>query len=442
MKLLCALLFLCGMSSAADKPDFLYILADDLGYADVGFNGGKDIPTPCLDRLAASGATLTNYYVQHVCSPTRAALLTGRYPIRFGVQQGVIRPGDTYGLPLAERTLSLALREAGYTTAITGKWHLGEFDPAYLPTRRGFDIQYGHFFGALNYTAHLRDGKHDWYRNDRPSKDEGYSTHLLAKEACRVLSEQPKDKPLFLYVPFNAVHSPYHTAPGRETDFAELPKARREFATMLSEMDTAVGQILTALDESGRRKNTLIVFSSDNGGVGPASNGSLRGKKGTPYEGGHRVAACVSWHDRIKPGTKISEPLHVVDWFPTMAGLAGIPLDTDHQKRPLDGRDILPVLTQGAKSPHDAILIHHDSVSSALRLGDWKLVRHHDPGRKSGVGEADIGLFNLVDDPGERTDLADKEPEKLQELTAKLEEFTKAAIPPRSDPTGMGPAKK
>ena len=147
------LAFLCARTVAAEKPDVIYIMADDLGYADVGFNGGKDIPTPHLDKLAASGAVLRQFYVQHVCSPTRAALMTGRYPIRYGLQQGVIRPGEKYGLPLAERTLSLALREAGYTTAITGKWHLGEFDPAYLPTRRGFDIQYGHFFGALDYAA-------------------------------------------------------------------------------------------------------------------------------------------------------------------------------------------------------------------------------------------------------------------------------------------------
>ena len=440
MKSLLLLLFaslsvLCGQLSAADKPDIVYLMADDLGYTDVGFNGCKDVPTPHLDKLAASGAILTSYYVQHVCSPTRAALLTGRYPIRYGLQQGVIRPGDKYGLPLAERTLSLALREAGYTTAITGKWHLGEFDPAYLPTRRGFDIQYGHYFGALDYTTHIRDGKHDWYRNDQPSKDEGYTTHLIAKEAVRIVKQQPKDKPLFLYVPFNAVHGPYQTAPGRENDFASLPGPRRVFATMLSEMDGAVGQVLAALEESGRRDNALIIFSSDNGGVGPATNGSLRGKKGTPYEGGHRVAACVSWQGRIKPGSTIAEPLHVVDWFPTLAGLAGIPVDAAHQKRPLDGRDILPVLTAGAKSPHDAILIHDDAASSAARMGDWKLVKHH------AAAKVATELFNLAADRGEQNNLATKEPRKLAELEAKLAEFQKGGIAPRSDPTGMAPQK-
>lgn len=439
--LIALLCVLCGQSPAADEPDFIYFMADDLGYADVGFNGCKDVPTPHLDKLAASGAILSQYYVQHVCSPTRAALLTGRYPIRYGLQQGVIRPGDKCGLPLAERTLSLALREAGYTTAITGKWHLGEFDPAYLPTRRGFDIQYGHFFGALDYTTHLRGEKRDWYRNDQPNDEKGYTTRLLAKEAARIVNGQPKDKPLFLYVPFNAVHSPYHTAPGREKDFAGLPKARREFATMLSEMDTAIGDILAALDASGRRENALIVFSSDNGGIGPATNGPLRGRKGTSYEGGHRVAACVSWAGKIKAGTTIAEPLHVVDWFPTLAKLAGIPVDAAHQKRPFDGSDILPVLTEGAKSPHDAILIHHDPASSALRMGDWKLVQHYATNRPRKAAAASTELYNLAADRGEQNNLAAKEPEKLAEMSAKLEEFKKGAIEPRSDPTGIEPPR-
>jgi N-acetylglucosamine-6-sulfatase len=435
------LAFLCTRSAAADKPDVIYFMADDLGYADVGFNGGKDIPTPHLDQLAASGAVLQQYYVQHVCSPTRAALMTGRYPIRYGLQQGVIRPGDKYGLPLAERTLSLALREAGYTTAITGKWHLGEFDPAYLPTRRGFDIQYGHFFGALDYSTHMRGQQRDWYRNDQPSAEEGYTTRLLAKEASRIVTEQPKGKPLFLYVPFNAVHSPYHTAPGREKEFAQLPKARREYATMLSEMDTAIGGILAALDDAGRRERALIIFSSDNGGIGPADNGMLRGRKGTPYEGGHRVAACVSWKGRIKPGSTITEPLHVVDWFPTLAGIAGIPTDATHQPRPFDGRDILPVLTGSAKSPHESILIHHDEVSSAVRAGDWKLVKHYGKGNARKKSAAGTELFNLAADPGEKNNLATAEPKLLAELEAKLAAFVSGAIAPRSDPTGMGPKK-
>jgi len=427
-------------AAESDHPDIVIFLADDMGYADVGFNGGRDIPTPQLDALAARGAVLEQFYVQTVCSPTRAALMTGRHPIRYGLQQGVIRPHMEYGLPLAERTLAHALQEAGYTTAITGKWHLGEYDPAFLPTRRGFDIQYGHFFGMLDYSTHLRDGQLDWYRNDEPCDDEGYTTRLIAREAVRIVGEQPAEKPLFLYVPFNAVHSPYHTAPGRESDFADLKQARREYATMLSEMDTAIGQVLDALDTAGRRDDALIFFSSDNGGVGPASNGSLRAGKGTPYEGGHRVAACVAWDGKIKPGIRIAEPLHIVDLFPTLAGIVGIPVDAAHQPRPFDGLDILPVLTNGAKSPHEEILLSCEPSQSSLRVGDWKIVINRQRATRKNPNPANantVELFNLADDHSEQHNLAESHPEKLAEMQRRLARYQAEAIEPHSDPTGL-----
>src|SRR5678815_1937126 len=211
------------------KPNILYILADDLGYADVGFNGGKEIQTPNLDRIGKSGAILESFYVQPVCSPTRAALLTGRYAVRTGVYN-VVRPSAPWGLPLAERMLPQALREAGYETAICGKWHLGEFEEAYRPTRRGFDHQYGQWFGAIDYFTHLRDGKHDWHRDDQPSKDEGYSTHLLAREAVRRIREKQADKPLFLYLPFNAVHAPHQVPESYLAPYEKLKGPRRVYA--------------------------------------------------------------------------------------------------------------------------------------------------------------------------------------------------------------------
>jgi len=172
------------------KPNIVYFLVDDLGHTDVGFTGSRDIRTPNIDRRAKEGAVLDSFYVQPVCSPTRAALLTGCYATHTGVYT-IVRPGARWGLPLAERTLPQALREAGYTTAICGKWHLGEFQPDYMPTRRGFDHQYGHMFGALDYFTHIRDGKHDWYRDDKPLQEEGYTTHLIAKEACRLIPIRP-----------------------------------------------------------------------------------------------------------------------------------------------------------------------------------------------------------------------------------------------------------
>ena len=174
----------------APRPDIVVILSDDHGWADVGWHG-KEIRTPNLDALAAAGARLEQFYVQPVCSPTRAALLTGRYPMRHGLQVGVIRPWARYGLPLEERTLPQALREVGYTTAICGKWHLGHFEPAYLPTRRGFDHQYGHYNGAIDYNTHTRDGGFDWHRDDQVCRDEGYSTFLIADEAVRLIRAQP-----------------------------------------------------------------------------------------------------------------------------------------------------------------------------------------------------------------------------------------------------------
>lgn len=419
-----ALLALCVQ--AGEKPNIVYILADDMGYADAGFNGGKQTRTPELDKLARSGAILESYYVQPVCSPTRSSLMTGRFVTRTGVYS-VVRPNAPWGLPLAERTLAQALREAGYETAICGKWHLGEFQPEYLPTRRGFEHQYGHWFGAIDYFTHMRDGKHDWYRDDKPCNDKGYSTHLVAREACRIIREKPAGKPLFLYVPFNAVHAP-HEVPNEYTKpFAGLAGVRRTYAGMLAAMDEAVGQIVAALKEAGLLENTLLLFSSDNGGPNPGkvtSNGPLRAGKGTIYEGGIRVCAFATWPGHIAAGQTIREPLHIVDWYPTLVKLAGGSLE---QALPLDGRDILPVLTQGAKSPHDVLPLPGTARSvAALRAGDWKLLM------KGGA----IELYNLAEDIGEKNNLATAKPEKAAELQGKLKAFLESAVPPGGGATG------
>ena len=210
LRLLFILLSTATLATAADsRPNIVFMLADDLGRADCGFMGGTVIQTPHLDKLAKEGAILDQFYVQPVCSPTRAALMTGRYPMRHGLQVGVVRPWAQYGLPLEERTLPQGLKQGGYETAIVGKWHLGIFQPAYLPLQRGFDHQYGHYNGAIDYFTHERDGGFDWHRDDRENRDEGYSTHLLARESERLIRERDKSKPLFLYLPFNAVHGPF-----------------------------------------------------------------------------------------------------------------------------------------------------------------------------------------------------------------------------------------
>ncbi len=417
------------------KPNIVYFLVDDLGYADVGFMGSKDVRTPNIDRLAKEGAVLESFYVQPVCSPTRAALLTGRYATHTGVYT-VVRPGAPWGLPLEERTLPQALRDAGYTTAICGKWHLGEFQPEYMPTRRGFDHQYGHMFGALDYFTHVRDGKPDWYRDDKPLREEGYTTHLVAKEACRLIREQPTDKPLFLYVPFNGVHAPYQVPPEYKKAFPNLSGNRQTMAAMLSVVDEAIGQITTALEEKGLRKNTLIIFSSDNGGPAPgrvSRNTPLRAGKGTIYEGGLRACAFATWPGHVPAGTTIRERMHAVDWYPTLLRLAGA---SREQKFAPDGLDVWPMLTKGERSPHDAILLAGTVPSkAAIRMGDWKLLLNageqnaeETPPGGDGV-TAKVELYNLTDDVGESKNLAVSQPEKVKQMRARLDAFLKNAVP-------------
>ena len=430
------------LEPAAPKPNIVFILMDDLGYADCGFRGGKEIKTPNLDKLASRGAVLESLYVQPVCSPTRAALMTGRYATRTGVYT-VVRPHAKWGLPLSERTLASALKEAGYETAITGKWHLGEFDRAYLPTSRGFDHQYGHYFGALDYDSHIRDQSHDWYRDDKELKEEGYTTHLLAREACRLIAEKDKSKPLFLYIPFNAVHGPLMVPDSYLKPYPELKGPRQKLAGMLSAADEAVGQVVAALETAGLRENTLIVFSSDNGGPKPGTNTPLRNFKGSIYEGGVRAAGFVNWPGHIPSGVTINQPMHTVDWYPTLVKLAGGSLE---QKTLLDGEDVWPMLTAGKPSPHEAILCVQTPERAAVRMGNWKLIMNGSeriddalpesaPELQSGAqrkkNAADkYELYNLAVDISESHDLSAKEPERLATMRATLKELLSGAVPP------------
>ncbi len=437
---------------ATEKPDIVFILADDLGHNDVGFAGGKQIKTPNLDKLASEGAVLKQFYVQPVCSPTRASLMTGRYPMRYGLQVGVIRPWANYGLPLEEQLLPEGLKTAGYSTTILGKWHLGSFDKAYWPTVRGFDHHYGHLFGAIDYFTHERDGKLDWYRDGVALKEKGYSTHLVADEAVKVIKAQPKDKPLFLYVPFNAVHGPHQVPETYKEPYKNLPEPRRTYAGMLAAMDEAVGKIVSAVESTDRRKNTLFIFSSDNGGPGPGKvtdNTPYRAGKGTLYEGGVRVCAFVTWDKHIKPGSTVNEPLHMVDWYPTLLKLTGASVK---QKAPLDGSDVWPTIAKGKKTPHDFILFNSTPYNGAIRVGDWKLVlggsqieadseASETKAKKKNnreIGKNGPELFNLREDPGEKNNLAQANPEKVKELQAHYDQLAQQAVPPKN----LGDAKK
>jgi arylsulfatase A-like enzyme len=431
--LLCSL-FLCSHGFAqmakTKQPNIVFILVDDLGYSECGFSGGKEIKTPQIDQLAKEGAIIENNYVQPVCSPTRSCLLTGRYPTHTGVYN-IVTPGAPWGLPLNETTLADALKALGYQTAITGKWHLGEFEKAYQPNARGFDHQYGHYMGSIDYFTHQRNNQLDWYRNGKPLEEEGYSTHLIANEACRIIENAGTKKPLFLYIPFNGIHAPYQVPDDYLKPYQHLSGNRQKLAGMLAAVDAAIGKIVGALDKAGLKENTLIVFSSDNGAPPPGVNVPLRDFKATVYEGGIRAATFVHWPGHVPSGTRITEPMHTVDWYPTFIHLAG---GTIHQSTPIDGLDVWPMITQQQPSPHDAIL----SVStrgpmlSAIRMGHWKLI----------VLDADatvqkskafskyepLSLFNLLDDPSETRNVAAQFPDRVDAMRQKLAEMLKGAV--------------
>lgn len=423
---------------ARRRPHIVFMVADDLGWKDVGYHGG-DIETPNIDKLAREGTRLNQFYVQPVCSPTRSSLMTGRYPMRYGLQVGVVRPWASYGLPLRERTLAQVLQEAGYTTAICGKWHLGHLGREYLPTARGFDHQYGHYNGALDYFTHIRDGGLDWHRNDEPVREEGYTTDLLADESVRLIKRHDTSRPLFLYVPFNAPHSPFQAPPSYVDRYRHVrDKRRRLYAAMVTCMDHAVGRIVSALEQRGLRDRTLIVFCSDNGGVGGvADNGSLRGHKAQLYEGGVRVPAVAVWPGVLKAGAVVDEPLHIVDLYPTLLALAGAELD---QPLPLDGKDAWPTIARGKPSPHEDILLNVTPANGAVRCGHWKLLHNGALGANAAGTEPteDVyELFNLAEDPYETNNLADKHPDTFQQLKRRLERYAQEAAKPNVPPNRM-----
>ena len=430
-----------------ESPNIVVFLADDLGWKDVGWHG-SEIPTPNLDRLASAGAQLDYFYVQPVCSPTRAAFMTGRYPIRHGLQVGVIRPWAQHGLPLEEQTLAQGLKDAGYATAIVGKWHLGHFRKEYLPTRRGFDHQYGHYNGAIDYFEHTRDGGFDWHRDDQVCRDQGYSTHLLADEAIRIVQQYAGKKPIFLYVPFNAVHSPHQVPKKYLEGFGHLKGDRRSYAGMLTAMDESIGRIIEAIDAAGERSDTLFFFSSDNGGPAPGkvtSNGTLRASKGTVYEGGVRVPALMTWEGKIPAGSIVKEPMHIVDLYPTLLGVAQAKVD---QNLPIDGINMWDAVAKGEAMPEREILINAAPKSGALRLGDWKLVVHE--GKSGAIGEANeeqegeertlrgIELFDLATDPNEKSNVAAAHPQRVQTLYERWTKYRAEAVEPKGEAKPQG----
>jgi arylsulfatase A-like enzyme len=416
--------------SAAEKPNIIVVLADDLGNADLGYRGSK-IKTPHLDKLANTGVRLESYYGQQVCTPARAALMTGRYPMRHGLQTFVIFPAHKYGLPTDEVTLPQALKSAGYSTWMVGKWHLGHADEKYWPQHRGFDHFYGNLVGEVDYFTKERGGLVDWQRNGKFIKEEGYHTALIGDEAVKLIEAQDAAKPFFLYFAALAVHAPLQ-APKEEIEaYADIfdDEEKRIYAAMMTNLDTQVGRLVAALDKKGVRDNTVIFFTSDNGGTRkakplapggkpakhpPASNGELRSGKGTLYEGGVRLPAIVNWPAKLKPAV-VHEPLHHVDVMPTLLAIAGGKGSDTH---PFDGKDASATLADGAPSPHEDILINVELFRGAIRKGQWKLVKLATlPGKTE--------LFDLSTDIGEKKNVAKDHPEIVKDLSTRLNSYAK-----------------
>jgi len=405
------------------RPNILLIVADDLGWGDVGWHGGFG-KTPNLDRLVREGIELDQHYVQPVCTPTRTALMTGRYPGRFGPH--ALAPSNLRALPMGTVTLASALQSLGYRTCQVGKWHLGSRGE-WGPNHYGFDHSYGTLTGAADpWTHKYRHGPYEdtWHRDGERLDETGNATELVAAEAMRFL--QQRRRPWFLYVAFHAVHTPVD-APDQYkrlydgVEFHSDPEkqdSRLRLAAEISQVDAKVGEFVAALERTGQRENTLIVFTSDNGGIESlrnayvgdvgdsplnSENNPLRGQKDTLYEGGVRVCAFANWPGRLA-AHKHATAIHAVDWFPTIAHVAGYRPPRDLQ---WDGVDQWPALQGRAAAAEPRTIYIAHKRGQALRSGDWKLIVH-----ANGQPE----LFNLAVDPYEKRNLAASQPERVAEM--------------------------
>jgi arylsulfatase A-like enzyme len=397
--------------AATRKPNIIVIVADDLGYADLGCQGATDLKTPHIDALAANGVRFTDGYVScPVCSPTRAGLLTGRYQERFGHEfnPGADANSPHFGLPLSQKTLADQLKAAGYVTGMVGKWHLGAH-PKFHPLKRGFDEFFGFLGGLHPYIDLKATGPHPILRGTRPVDEKEYLTDAFTREAVAFI-DRHRQHPFFLYLPFNAVHAPMDPPPEkyleRFTNIAD--EHRRTFAAMLAAMDDGVGAVLEKLRAAKLEEQTLIFFISDNGGPTPVNtsrNNPLSGHKAQVLEGGIRVPFMVQWKGRIPPAV-VHHPVISLDIFPTALAAAGAKPPKD-----LDGLNLLPLLSGKNNTPPHEMLFWRFGGQSAVRRGKWKLLKMDQEPQK---------LFDLETDIAETIDVAAKNPQIKQELTAAL----------------------
>lgn len=407
------------------KPNIVLIVADDLGYGELGVQGSKDIPTPHIDSIAKNGVRFTNGYVScPVCSPTRAGLMTGRYGPRFGYELNPGMPGQAvkeFGLPLNEKTLPERLKPLGYKTGMFGKWHLG-YEPQFQPPQRGFDEFYGFLGGAHSYLGVGEDTANPIQRGNKPVESIDYTTDAFAREAASFI-ERHKDVPFFVYLPFNAVHSPLQATEKYLERFKSIKDTkRRTFAAMLSAMDDGVGRVLAKLREHKLEEDTMVFFISDNGGPTNSTtsgNGPLRGYKGNVLEGGIRVPFMMQWKGHVPAGRTLDQPVIALDIHPTVLNAAGGRVAPDMK---FDGVDLMPLLTaKSTAAPHDRLLWRFGQ-QWAIRKGDWKL-------ESDGTGKPE--LYNLTADIGEANNLADKNQDKVKELQSAYDGWNAQLVAPK-----------
>ena len=410
----------------AAHPNVVILLADDLGWADVGYHG-SEIDTP--DRLAREGIRLERFYSAPICSPTRAALMTGRDPLKLGIAYDQIHPWYNIGLAPDMLTIAEMFRRDGYQTGLVGKWHLGHTLAHQLPNARGFDDFWGHLQTNTDFYSHVREGAHDLQHNGRSVREDGkYLTHLEAREANRFIRERDPRKPFFLYVAFTAPHSPMQAPPETIEKYAALPERqfRRTYAAMVDEMDRAIGQILEALDQEQITNDTLVLFLSDNGGsnVFGGRNAPLRGQKGQTFEGGIRVPALIRWPGKLEAGTTNEEMATAMDVLPTLARAAGVRIPTTAE---LDGIDIWPALSRGRPVPRTRPVGFVSEIPlpgvihTALFEGRWKLVQVIEE-RQTETRVQEF-LFDIRADPNEANDLSRRYGAVLARMNRLMEQW-------------------
>ncbi|MEP4889077.1 MAG: arylsulfatase [Aliiglaciecola sp.] len=397
------------------QPNIIFILLDDLGYGDVGYLG-SEINTPNIDALANQGVVINHSYAYPICSPTRAALMTGKNPLEFGIDGPM--ENDAM-LPEDLATMPEMFKQAGYQTWMVGKWHLGMAKKSAMPHNRGFDDFYGFLGGFVDFYTHVYFGGLDWQHNDESLREEGHATDLLAKKAIEKIQNYQNDAPFFMYLSLNAPHTPLQYVPEPIYDYSAIPSTdRRVFADMTSHVDQRIGEVLQALEQKGIADNTLVVFMSDNGGnlEAGASNGELKAGKASAYEGGVRVPTIVRWPAGLTKKTVESSPLFTQDWLPTLLDVANIQYDAAD----FDGQSRLALLQQGTMNNSQRTVVLGTAKTKAVYQWPYKLLKE----------KGNTLLFNLVEDEFEQQDIAALHPELVASLSTKL--ITKNAQPSKA----------